>query len=274
MQILGNEDIQALSYELECNTSAADKLKWDLYKKYPYSVSKIVAELKAPFDAPAVAVKTHKKYFNDENSQYYRKTVDEILAMWDKKREVGAANGRHLDDFIGKVLENTLPDNESAWFSSDVSDVAKNKCLTFKSFYESSVKTNMSFVGREQVLIEPNLLVNGRLDALFTFKDNLMLIDWKNTENITTSNKFENMRGPLYEYESSELNGYTMQVYIYKYILRKIHKITDRKIVPLIIQIGETEYKAYQPVIPYSDELVEKCIAYAIHELKEANKNK
>lgn len=97
--------------------------------------------------------------------------------------------------------------------------------------------------------------------------DKLLVIDWKNTENITTSNPYKKLKGPLYNYDACDLNTYTIQVYIYTYIIRKKYNLKNIKIVPLIVQMGTEEYKMYVPQIPYSDELIEKIIEYAIGEI-------
>ena len=113
--------------------------------------------------------------------------------------------------------------------------------------------------------------INGRLDALFSLKisdsDNcLILIDWKNSKKISISNSFEKMRGPLYRYDSCDLNAYTVQLYMYTYMLRKKYKIKNN-IIPLIVRIGESDYEIYSPQIPYSDSLVEDIILYASEQI-------
>lgn len=253
-------------------TKIAESLKWKFYKDYPYSVSKILNHLKKPFDKEGVAIKTHDKYFDKPDSVYYQKSVEDILQMWEEKAEAGRNNGKALDDFIGLILDEHASDEVLNAYLNNLSEKAKNKCESYRRFYESSIKDKICFLCREQVLVVPELGVNGRLDAMFTYNDNILLIDWKNTEKIESSNRFEKMLGPLYEYDACDLNCYTMQVYIYKYILRKVYHLYDVNIVPLIVQVGEFEVKTYQPVIGYSDELVEKCIAFAINVINEENK--
>ena len=111
-------------------------------------------------------------------------------------------------------------------------------------------------------------------DAMFIKNDaklpgvqNLLLIDWKNTEKIETSNSYTKLKGPLYKYDDCELNRYTIQLYIYVYILRKVYRLTDVRIIPLLVQIGAVEYAIYAPQIPYSDELVCDIISFAINEI-------
>lgn len=267
-----SDNIENVIDNIKAFTKNAESMKWDFYKKYPYSVSKILNHLKKPFDTDAVAQKTYNKYFNDPESKYYHKSVQEILTMWKEKSEKGRANGRVLDDFIGLVLDEHAPIEKLAKYMSDLPEVAQNKCNSYYNFYKSSIENKLEFLCREQVLAHTDLKVNGRLDAMFCYNNNILLIDWKNTEKIETSSKFEKMLGPLYEYDACDLNSYTMQVYIYKYILRTVYHLYDVNIVPLIVQVSEHEVKTYQPIIEYSDELVRKCIDFAIAAIDEENK--
>jgi len=265
-------DISNTINQIKGFTENAESLKWKFYKDYPYSVSKILNHLKKPFDKDAVAIKTHDKYFDNPESIYYQKSVDDILHMWEEKAEAGRNNGKALDDFIGLILDKHASDEELNNYMECLSDKAKNKCKSYHKFYESSIENKIDFLCREQVLAMPELGVNGRLDAMFQYNDNILLIDWKNTEKIECSNRFEKMLGPLYEYDACELNSYTIQVYIYKYILRKVYHLYDVNIVPLIVQVGETEVRTYQPAIEYSDKLIEDCISFAVKAIDEENK--
>lgn len=93
------------------------------------------------------------------------------------------------------------------------------------------------------------------------------MVDWKNTENIETSNKWNKLLGPLSAYDECDYNLYTVQLYIYVYILRKKYHLSDVKIIPMIVQIGTDGYKMYTTSIPYSDELVENVIEFAKNEI-------
>jgi hypothetical protein len=263
-------------FQIKAFTENVEKTRKSFYKEYPYSVSKILAHLKKPFDKEGVALKTYNKHYDDIDSIYYHKTIDDILNMWEEKAEFGRNNGKALDDFIELILDKNANENELSDYINKLNDVAKNKCNTYYKFYNASIKNKLDFLCREQVLAIPDLGVSGRLDAMFYYKDTILLIDWKNTEKIESSNKYEKLLGPLYEYDACDLNSYTMQVYIYKYILRHVYHLYDVNIVPLIVQVGEHDVKTYQPVIEYSDDLVIKCIEFGINAIKEENniKNK
>ena len=265
----------------ELNDATKGKSR-EIYSKCKYSVSKIVEVMHAPFDKEGVANKTFSKYFNDPNSKYYHMSVQEIIDSWNAKAELGRNNGKILDTYIGMILENHESKDILEKYKSSLSEiVATNKCNIFDKFYKENVENKLEYVTREQILHDETNGVVGRFDALFLKNDaklpgvqNLLLIDWKNTEKIETSNLYNKLKGPLYKYDDCELNRYTIQLYIYVYILRKVYHLTDIRIIPLLVQIGSVEYAVYAPQIPYSDELVSDIISFAINEINiQTNKN-
>lgn len=246
----------------------------EIYSKCKYSVSKIVEVMHEPFDKEGVANKTFSKHFNDPNSKYYHMSVQEIIASWNAKAELGRNNGKALDTYIGMILENHESEEILEKYKTSLNEIAANKCNVFDKFYNENIVNKLEFLTREQMLHDETKGVVGRFDAMFLKNDvrtpgvqNLLLIDWKNTEKIETSNSYSKLKGPLYKYDDCELNRYTIQLYIYVYILRKVYRLTDVRIIPLLVQIGTAAYAIYAPQIPYSDELVCDIISFAINEI-------
>lgn len=235
----------------------------NIYKECPYSASKIIECLKEPFDQDAIARKTFTKHFEDPESQYYHMSVDDIKKLWESKAETGKRNGQLLDKYIGYMLEGKDNVEEiKEKFLSSIDDIPKNKCLSFNEFYKHNIVNKLQYVCREILLYDKSLKINGRPDALFMSSDVLILVDWKNTENLTTTNTWSKLKGPLYAYDASDLNAYTIQLYLYKYMLKNTYKI-ESPILSLVVNIREKDFGIYQPIIPYSDELVKKIIEYA-----------
>ena len=238
-----------------------------IYKACPYSVTKICDALHKPFDKESVAKKTFDYHFDDSASPYYHMSVEEIIAQWEAKGKFGRENGKALDKFIGMILEKDESQEVLDKYTSSLNEVAGNKCKQWQKFYLSNIKDKIEFVGREVMLHSEKLGVNGRCDAMFLAGKKLLLVDWKNNDKISTENSYEKCKGPLYEYDASDLNVYTIQVYIYAYILRNVYGLTDFDIVPLVIRIGENDFGIYSPIIPYSDRLVENIISFAKQEI-------
>ena len=264
-----NEELEEILKKVGCT-------KED-YKKCKNSVSKVVESFKTPFDQEASAKRCYIKYFNDPKSQYYHKTVEEILQIWENSRIDTTSSGKLLDFYIGSVLEHQDESymKELHEQMEEAPEHWRKKLDSFNAFMKGNLnETNgnfdLKYMSREKDLCYPPLNIRGRFDAIFVRESSedftypvVYLFDWKNSKEIATYSKYkQKLHGPLSEYDDCELNNYTIQLYIYKYILRKVYDI-ENEIQPFIIHVTETGVKAYKPVIPYSDKLVEEILEYA-----------
>ena len=78
--------------------------------KYKVSISAILTSLAQPFDQDGVAQKTYNKHYENPESIYYHKTVNEIKEMWEAKAAASRDYGKKLDDYIGACLVGTEDD--------------------------------------------------------------------------------------------------------------------------------------------------------------------
>jgi len=221
-----------------------------------------------PFDAPKQAAYCSKRDYDKPGSKYYLKTPEMILEEWEAAGEAGKLAGRTLDDYIGYLLEGCSESKEKKLLETieNSTDIVKRKLDAFKSYKESELEPlRFEFMSRERKLAYLKFNVKGRYDAIFLIEKNdkpiVVLVDWKNDKEIKTENKYSKLFGPLHLYDACELNSYTIQVFIYKYILRKKYHI-DNEIVPLIVNVKEDKVINYKPQIPYSDELVEEILKF------------
>lgn len=231
-------------------------------KEYIYSVSKIVEQFKEPFDAEAQAERCSQKYKDDPKSKYYGMEPWDIIEMWNNKREHAIKVGKSLDSFIGAILESQ---NEKAdkLYNDENDETIISRFNTFRHVYDNEFKkNNFEYLCRELTLFDPINKWKGRFDALFGKDNSIILIDWKSNDEISIENSFNNLKGPLYRYDASDLNSYTIQLYLYKYALEKFYGFENVK--TLLCRIGMNDYQFLVPKIPYSEELVENIIKYAI----------
>lgn len=234
-------------------------------KEYIYSVSKIVEQFKEPFDAVRQAERCSRKYKNDPNSKYYGMEPWDIIEMWNNKREHAIKIGKSLDSFIGSILE-SQNEKTNKLYSEEKDDAILTRFNTFMHVYDNEFKkNNFEYLCRELTLFDPIHKWKGRFDALFCKDNSIILIDWKSNDEISTENSFTNLKGPLYKYDASDLNSYTIQLYLYKYALEKYYGFENVK--TLLCRIGQNTYQFLAPKIPYSVELVESIIKYAINEI-------
>lgn len=238
----------------------------ELNETHPYSVSKIVDCFKEPFDAEKKAEQCSKKYKNDQSSKYYNMEPWDIIEMWNKSKVAGQYSGKCLDDYIGCILMNLNDEANNLYIKqNDVKIRSKFNC--FRRLYDNEfLKNGFEYVCRELTLCDPIYKWKGRFDAIFVKDDTVILVDWKNNETISTDNVYSNLKGPLYKYCASDLNGYTIQLFLYKYALEKYYGFENVK--TILCRIGEQDYQFYSPIISYSDELVESILKFAINKLK------
>lgn len=245
------------------NNQSTDYKKMNI--EYPYSVTKIVECFHEPFDKEGQAERCSQKYKNDPSSKYYNMEPWDILEMWEKSGELGRSNGRMLDDYIGFILMNSKSEADNLYTSKNGEPIC-NKFNTFNHLYNNEfVANNYKFLARELTLCDPVYKWKGRFDAMFYKDNNVYLIDWKNNDKITTENTYKNLKGPLYKYQDTDLNRYTIQLYLYKYVLEKYYGFDNIK--PILCRIGEHDYQFYVPHIPYSEQLINDILKHAINTL-------
>ena len=189
------------------------------------SISAVLGMIQEPFDQIGVAQKTYDKHFNNPESQYYQKTVEQICEMWSAKGAESCKYGSLLDDYIGmNLLEQNLElqlwklDNN---YEYDERLLAH--CNAFDDFYKLVMASgDTEFIDREKNLYLKvgDYYVRGRFDALFRNKrtGKWIIIDWKSSGSIDkVSNKWtKNLLGPASKFPALNYYTYTMQLYFYK----------------------------------------------------------
>ena len=266
---------------LEKNKEIEGNRNINLYTKYKkeqrISISQIKDSLAVEFDREGVAKKTHDLHFDDEQSIYYQKSIDEILDMWDVKAESSKRMGNLVDDFIGLEYSHwDHEDKKSTELAENLYESAgpiiKRKYQGIRAVLSEFKKNRLHFECRELPLYLPYIykkkiyLINGRFDAIFSTDSQLLIVDWKNSEEIKESNKWQKMFGPLKDYDDCDLIKFTVQVYMYIYILKETYGITLPMSSCIVQFPGQQDfyYKIFKPGFEYSPELMKKIIEYSI----------
>ena len=254
------------------------------YSKSIISISTILDMLETPFDQKGVAEKTCNKYFNDPNSQYFQKTVDQICEMWTAKGAESCRYGSLLDDYIGVVLTGTEDDMELYKLDNDIDGDTRLAGLvqSFDDFYALLSKSgDMEFVTREQTLylkVDENHYVKGRFDALFKNKrtGKWVVIDWKSSGDVDkVPNKWtQTFLGPAKIYPALNWYRYTNQLYFYKRALIEGGYLpegtTYDDIEVMIVQLpGHTcdsglNYAIHKPAFIFDTEWLDKVYVFGI----------
>lgn len=242
------------------------------------SVSKTIELLKKGFDREGMSKRCSEKGFDDPESKYYQMSPEAILEKWDKKASESRHYGSLLDDYVGMIL-NEKADELEVWKldnSYDYNERLNNLCNGFDEFYKVLYEnTGYRYVTREEKMyIKSNKTgeyINGRFDCLFYSEkdDRYMLIDWKTSESIDSSNHFEKLQGPLYDYDACNLNEYSIQLLMYKKALCEVYNITTPdKIDTFICQfapnvgLNGNSYKIHKTNLEYSSSQLDNVIEF------------
>ena len=199
------------------------------------SISAVLDSMEKEFDRERVVELTYKKHFNNPESQYYQKTKEQILEMWEAKGAESRHYGSMLDDYIGVNL--TGNQNDVKLFKMDnaydYDERLHGLCDSFDNFYELMMKSgDVEFVDRERDIyvkvqvqhpITEELVdyyVKGRFDALFYNKrtNKWILIDWKSSGSIdkVPTRWTEKFLGPMFKWPALNYYRYTNQLHFYK----------------------------------------------------------
>ena len=224
----------------EVNAELSKKYRWN--QDEWISVSKIKEMLKVPFDKEGTAKKVFLKQYDDPQSQYFHKSVPEIIDMWERKAETSKTWGKMCDTYIEKLFNGKKPlteeqkDSIIKWKLSCV-DIYPEMSRKFKGVDDclSDFKNRQSlrFECREQKLMMPfeykgrTFVFNGRFDAVFSKNGSFLLVDWKNSEDVKSSNNFRKMLGPCGKLDDCDLSEFGIQTYFYLYLLKTVYGITE-----------------------------------------------
>jgi len=244
------------------------------------SISNIKESLAVEFDQEGVAKKTHDKHFNDEKSIYYQKSVDEIIAMWTAKADLSKERGNLVDDFVGLEYSvwNNLNENETQAVIEETEDnVMKRKYKGVHAVLKYMKGSGLNFETRERPLYfvyhyrGADWLINGRFDAIFSGKtpdneDLYLVVDWKNSEKIEESNKWQKLLGPMKDKDDCDLNKFTVQIFMYLYILKNGYGFKERSNACIVQFPGNSDYfyKIFQPGFEYNESKMKKIIEWSI----------
>lgn len=249
------------------------------------SISKVIGLVAKPADQEKMLENTYNKHYNNPESEYYHLSKEEIKEIWENKGATSRHYGSLLDDYIGiRLTGQSSAKMEIFELDNDVDNDERLRGLinSFENFYDRlSQSGDMEFVTREQTIYyqipETNCYVKGRFDALFKNKrtGKWVIIDWKSSKSIDTSNKYEKLLGPAKLLDNCNYNTYTIQGYFYKTALVNGGYLpegtTEDDVEFLIVQLPgfiiestNDNFKIWRPAFKYEKNFMDKLFDYAM----------
>jgi len=181
-----------------------------------------------------------KDFWLKKKAKEYGTEPETLDEQWTKDAVIGTTRGSMLH----KYLENLLSGKEfPIEYPKFVHSLPSHEFITFHKSFERLKEFGNSFaedfsylvpVKLEAVLGDSELGVAGQCDALFydPVENEFVLLDFKTDKKISVHNKYQNFKKPLTHLSQCEINKYSLQLSIYKYL---IEKNTDVKINKMII---------------------------------------
>lgn len=265
------------------------------------SITNILSMLTEPFDKEGIAKKTHDKRFNDPTSEYYQKSVDEIINMWETKGAESCHYGSMLDDYIGVNLTGTDMDVKLFKLENNFTNDKRfhDLCESFDNFYKVMSKSGDTiFIDRERTVYHKveftdhnnpeskiTYYIKGRFDALFYNKrtKKWIVIDWKSSGSIDKiPNRYtKQLFAPMDMYPALNYYTYTSQLFFYKMALVDDGYLpqgtTYDDVVVMIVNLPgkniegtSLNYAVHQAAFQFDTNLIEQlCVFGALNDYKQ-----
>lgn len=174
------------------------------------SVSRIVSQLKPPFDREGIAAKTAIKRGVG---------VATVLAEWDKARDMSMAKGTRVHEWIARKLMGKEEPPQTDMF------LALNQQLPEMNAFDRfwTEKPNETPVIQvEWVVGDAELGIAGTVDAVLNGPyQQPSIFDWKTGKEFKTENLFQKLLPPFDDLDDCDLSSYSLQLSLYRLIVER-----------------------------------------------------
>jgi ATP-dependent exoDNAse (exonuclease V) beta subunit len=182
------------------------------YHKYYYdgkdftSVTSFLKRFKEEFDS-----EKWSKIKADEAGVDQEKILEEWKQKNDRANEIGHATHEWIENFFKGVYQPIPKDFEII-----------DRIDKFNKIYYEKL-TKLVPIKFEQRLFSTKLKLAGTFDALFSYKDQLVIVDWKTNKKFDTSNSYgKKLLHPFEEEDECKLTEYSIQISLYALMLEEV----------------------------------------------------
>jgi len=178
------------------------------------SVTGIVREFEHPFLVEKAIESMRNSRNWPKKQEEFRKedgeimTDQEIMASWKRKGDITRSRGTFMHFQIEQHLNGVA-----------VQEPYSPEFQRFLAFEEQALQ-GMKVVRTEAALFHCGLGACGIADLLCRDADGrIVIVDWKRSDKIVRSNKWERMKPPLHNIQQCKFNTFQMQLNMYRYFL-------------------------------------------------------
>jgi ATP-dependent exoDNAse (exonuclease V) beta subunit len=204
---------EKISYFENCEKFTFNKniRKYTFDDKPLISVSNIIKGLHEEFDSD---------YWSKKKADELGISQEEILAEWDRK----AKRSTEVGSFVHKWIENYY---NKVWTELPNDDEIITRINNFNKVWLTHLSKLIPICFELRVFSEKYGVV-GIIDSIFTYNDNIIIIDTKTNGSIKKENRYQKMFAPFQDYDDCNFVHYSIQTSLYKLILEE-HGIVSRK---------------------------------------------
>jgi hypothetical protein len=236
-------------------------LKGDKNRKFLNAYS-LYEALKPPKNWEEIA---YKCSINPKH-EHFGKTTEEILTIWQTKRDYKADEGNTLDDYITLKLKQNDLSNLLTFKQRNIENhTLVQKTDQVDKLYEQLLK-KLEYIDSE-IWLTSKLGLNLRCDAMFLLnqesEQHLVIAEWKSLDNLSMSNHWNKLEGPLKCYDDCDAVKFSLQTNLYKYVVESYNIGFElSKIHTPIFNFNTLTYQKIESKIPYDKSLIEEILAY------------
>lgn len=176
-----------------------------------FSVTEYIHNWFPEFDMVAMAEKCSK----GKNPKYRGRDPEDIIKEWEKKREDAAHKGTNVHNFCEHYLtKDDLPSPE---------DERERQLFKSAADFMNELTGRHKILDCEKLVFSPSLKLAGTFDLLLEDKETgeIIIADWKTSEEIKTSNYFGKGLSVLSFMDDCNFNHYSLQLNLYQHIIEK-----------------------------------------------------
>jgi len=183
------------------------------------SVTTFIGGFKEKFD---------EEYWSKKKAKERGITQKEILAEWKNKALTSTEKGTAFHEYAENYLTNRIfpfPQEQIDNVLGEGNDVKERfdkLVILFEEFYKQSYGRLIP-IRAELVVGDKELGICGMVDQLFFNEKSgkLEIWDWKTNKKIDRNNRWQQFKEPVSHLDVCELNTYSLQLSLYKYIITR-----------------------------------------------------
>ncbi len=171
-----------------------------------------------PFFPKFDMIAMSEKCATGDNPKYAGRNPEEIRAEWKAKGERGSSEGDNTHEYAEGIM--------AGWDTSELPKPISERCMQlFKQVDKIAawLKSKYQFIEAEKIVFSPHLGIAGMVDLIMLdlATQEILVLDWKQNEEITIENFFQKALFPIEHLQDTHISKYSLQLSLYQHILER-----------------------------------------------------